>query len=61
MSEQRRTRRAWLVLDVSAAAAANGEPMPLFTILEAVSSTAIEHPEWDMYELFTREEWEAIQ
>lgn len=27
--------------------------------LEAVSSTAIEHPEWDMDEMKSWEEWEA--
>jgi hypothetical protein len=30
----------------------------IFTATEAVSSTAIEHPEWDMEEEKTWEEWE---
>jgi hypothetical protein len=29
-----------------------------FTAIEAVSSTALEHPEWDMDETKTYDEWE---
>jgi hypothetical protein len=32
----------------------------LLMAMEAVSSVAIEHPEWDMDELHTWPEWEAI-
>lgn len=31
----------------------------VWTAVEAVSSTAIEHPEWDMDEMKTWAEWEA--
>jgi hypothetical protein len=30
----------------------------IWTAIEAVSSTAMEHPEWDMEEKKTREEWD---
>lgn len=33
--------------------------VPAFMAYEAVSSTAIEHPEWDMDELKTWKEWEV--
>lgn len=32
---------------------------PILLAYEAVSSTAIEHPEWDMEETHTWEEWES--
>lgn len=34
------------------------EGTPHFLAAEAVSSTAIEHPEWDMDELMSWAEWE---
>lgn len=46
------TRRRYLVIKAMQAGAG---PM---LALEAVSSIAIEHPEWDMYEGKTWEEWE---
>jgi hypothetical protein len=31
----------------------------IFVAIEAVSSTAIEHPEWDMSEVKSLDDWEA--
>lgn len=39
------TRREWLIISVMS------EGVPWYLALEAVSSTALEHPEWDMNEL----------
>lgn len=47
------TRRHWLLVSAVAAGA------DVFTAVEAVASTAIEHPEWDMGETRTWSEWEA--
>ena len=47
------TRRQYLTFQ----AIADGAPVML--AVEAVSSTAIEHPEWDMNELRTWDEWSA--
>lgn len=47
------TRRRYLIM----VAIANGAPAML--AIEAVASTAIEHPEWDMDERRTWTEWEA--
>jgi hypothetical protein len=49
----RMTRREWLVRE----AVLKGAPWPLAR--EAVSSTAIEHPEWDMDEERELSEWLA--
>jgi hypothetical protein len=46
------TRRRYLLIK---AMAAGGGP---FLAAEAVASTAIEHPEWDMEEKRTFDEWE---
>ena len=53
MSEERISQRTYLVLK---AMEVPGTKYPV--ALEAVASTAIEHPEWDMDELRTWEEWE---
>jgi hypothetical protein len=34
--------------------------VPIFQAVEAVASTAIEHPEWDMDEEKTWAEWESL-
>lgn len=47
------TRRQYLTIK----ALVNGTTW--FVAIEAVSSTAIEHPEWDMEEQKTYDEWEA--
>jgi hypothetical protein len=47
------SRRTYLT--IKALAAGGG----LFMAAEAVASTAIEHPEWDMDEKRTYAEWEA--
>lgn len=46
------TRRYYLLAKACEAGA------DIFMALEAVSSTAIEHPEWDMNERRTWEDWE---
>lgn len=46
------TRRQWLVINTLLGGAS------FWTAVEAVSSTAIEHPEWDMEEVKTWEAWE---
>lgn len=46
------TRRQWLVINTLLDGAS------FWAAVEAVSSTAIEHPEWDMDEERTWEEWE---
>jgi hypothetical protein len=47
------TRRRYLTIKAMEA----GASWPL--AVEAVASTAIEHPEWDMDETKTYEEWET--
>lgn len=47
------TRRHYLTLKAMEAGAG------LFLASEAVATTAIEHPEWDLTERKTWEEWEA--
>lgn len=47
------TRRNYLTIK---ALAAGGGP---FLAAEAVATTALEHPEWDMEEKRTFDEWEA--
>jgi hypothetical protein len=58
--EVRITRRAYLTWKAYQATS-NGEAHPAMVLLaaEAVSSTAMEHPEWDMEETKTFPEWEA--
>jgi hypothetical protein len=52
--EQRFTRRQFLIYH------AVMEGADMFTAMEAVSSTAIEHPEWDMEEEMTWEQWRKL-
>jgi hypothetical protein len=47
------TRREYLIAVACLAGA------PVFMAAEAVASTAVEHPEWDMDERRTWREWEA--
>lgn len=54
---ERKTRAQWLMLEVALLHLDDGVPLGL--VQEAVATTALEHPEWDMHELMTREEWEA--
>lgn len=51
--ERRYTRRQYLVYRTVM------EGTSVFLAQEAVASTALEHPEWDMDETFTWAEWEA--
>lgn len=46
------SRREWLIAQAIRAGA------DLFLAVEVVASTAIEHPEWDMAERKTWDEWE---
>lgn len=48
------SRRTYLVMRVCA------EGAPLGLAIEAVASTAIEHPEWDLTEHRTWAQWEAV-
>lgn len=50
---KRLTRRQYLTR-----AALETPGTDIWTAIEAVSSTAMEHPEWDMEEKKTREEWD---
>jgi hypothetical protein len=36
------------------------EGTPILSAIEAVSSTALAHPEWDMDEMKTWSEWEEV-
>lgn len=60
------TRRTYLTLKVmEPQRCARGEPfypapVGIFMAAEAVASTAIEHPEWDMDERKRWDEWEQI-
>jgi hypothetical protein len=54
--EMRATRREWILIRTAAEA---GDSVPYGLIEEEVSTTGLEHPEWDMSEVLTREEWEA--
>ena len=51
------TRRTFLITR----ALMVGDGVDLFTAIEAVSSTAIEHPEWDMSEERSWSEWERLE
>lgn len=48
------SRRAYLVMRVLM----NNADLDLFSAIEAVSSCAVDHPEWDMDERKTWDEWE---
>lgn len=48
------TRREYLLLNAFAAGAY------ILTAQEAVASVAIEHPEWDMDEVHSLDEWDEI-
>lgn len=52
MSDAKITRRSYLTTQAMLAGA---QP---FLAVEVVASTAIEHPEWDMDEVKTWDEWE---
>lgn len=52
-TEEKVTRRLYLLTKAMETGASN------LVVMEAVASTAIEHPEWDMEELRTWEEWET--
>jgi NO-binding membrane sensor protein with MHYT domain len=47
------TRRRWLTIQAMLGGA------PIWAATEAVATVAIEHPEWDMEEEKTWEEWES--
>lgn len=49
------TRRQYLTRKVMAV----GGGVNVFMVAEAVASTALAHPEWDMDETKTWDEWEA--
>lgn len=50
------SRRQYLL--IKAMEPIDGQPVHWAVAMEAVSSTAIEHPEWDMNEEKTWAEWE---
>jgi hypothetical protein len=50
--EEKITRRLYLLTKAMETGASN------LVVMEAVASTAIEHPEWDMDEKRTWDEWE---
>jgi hypothetical protein len=54
LHEQTFSRRQFLTYQ----AVMNGAD--IYTAIEAVASTAIEHPEWDMEEELTWEQWENL-
>jgi hypothetical protein len=52
------TRRQFLIEQTLFQAALSGCPITGFMAIEAVDSTAIEHPEWNMLERKPRKEWQ---
>lgn len=48
--------RMWLAINTMQSTGTD-----IFTALEAVSSVAIEHPEWDLEKRKTWEEWESYE
>ena len=52
------TRRQYLIIKAMETMEVDA-PWPI--AVEAVASVAIEHPEWDMDETKTWEEWEALR
>lgn len=61
MSEERISRHRWLTEQLYARCAEEMIPLNPFMAMEAISSTALEHPEWDMDEMRTREEWSRAE
>lgn len=55
---ERVTRRRWLIEQTFFVSAEKGQMLDVWTVMEAVATTAMEHPEWDMQEKRTRAEWE---
>ena len=51
------TMEQWLLEMVMIDGAKSGTPVHVFLAREAVASTAIEHPEWDLAERRTRRAW----
>ncbi len=51
------TRRRFLTISLYADAMERGVSISPFLVSEAVASTALEHPEWDMDERKTWAEW----
>lgn len=50
------TRREYYILKIME----RPEPGNIFLAMEAVASTAIEHPEWDMTEVKSYDEWQKL-
>lgn len=53
--DQRFSRRHFMVYEMAMAG------IPIMAAIEAVASTALDHPEWDMGEEMTWAEWTAEQ
>lgn len=56
--DRKYSRRQYLVYQVLMS---DPGKIDIFTAIEAVSSTAIEHPEWDLDEQMTWAEWMASE
>ena len=54
---ERISRRRYLIERTYALALQDGYPVNEFSVAEAVSSTALAHPEWDLDAVATRDEW----
>lgn len=54
-SEREFSRRQFMIYEAAMAGA------PILLAAEAVASTAMEHPEWDMDETMTWAEWENLR
>lgn len=53
------TRRSYLILRTCERAISDGTPqLPFHEVIESVAATAQEHPDWDMDELKTWDDWE---
>jgi hypothetical protein len=57
MTQVTLTKRQYLTIK-ACLPTGDGIPVDMFMAMEAVASTAIEHPEWDMDEQKTWREWE---
>lgn len=57
MTEKPISRRQWLFERLYEQCATDNIPVSPMMAQEAVYSTALSHPEWDMDEEKTREEW----
>lgn len=58
------TRRAWLYEETVhhlLALKGGASFVDVMGVKEAIASTAIEHPEWDMDEVKTRKEWNDVE